>query len=206
MEVLEWFHLLAKQIKQTELIEWIGVSFGIAQVLLARINNILLYPFGIVSVLISTYIFYQAGLYAEGLLNVHYLIMSIYGWYIWVKKKNKPEIPVSYARKKDWLVASTISLGGFLILFLLLKQFTDSTVPAWDAWISATAWAGMWLLAKRKIENWIFLNISNALAIPLLFIKSIPLYAILTIVLFAVAISGYIKWYRIIQENKSNKL
>jgi nicotinamide mononucleotide transporter len=84
----------------------------------------------------------------------------------------------------------------------MLKYYTDSTVPYWDAWVSATAWAGMWLLAKRKIENWILLNISNAFAIPLLFHKNLPLYALLTLFLFIVAVQGYFKWNKILKQEK----
>jgi nicotinamide mononucleotide transporter len=69
-----------------------------------------------------------------------------------------------------------------------------------DAWVSATAWAGMWLLAKRKIENWILLNISNAFAIPLLFYKQLPLYALLTAFLFIVAVLGYFDWMKILKQ------
>ncbi|HWJ29625.1 MAG TPA: nicotinamide mononucleotide transporter family protein, partial [Flavisolibacter sp.] len=86
---------------------------------------------------------------------------------------------------------------SFLLLYILLKNYTPSSVPVWDAWVSATAWAGMWLLAKRKVENWILLNISNAFAIPLLFYKALPLFAILTLFLFIVAILGYKEWRQI---------
>jgi nicotinamide mononucleotide transporter len=77
-------------------------------------------------------------------------------------------------------------------------------VPAFDAFVSATAWAGMWLLAKRKLENWILLNISNAVAIPLLFYKGLSLYALLTVFLFVIAIQGYFKWKRIIDEKEQS--
>jgi nicotinamide mononucleotide transporter len=92
-----------------------------------------------------------------------------------------------------------IVVVGFVLLSFLLKQYTPSTVPYWDAWVSATAWAGMWLLAKRKIENWILLNVSNAFAIPLLLHKQLPLYAGLTLFLFIVAVFGYIKWNKILR-------
>jgi len=69
-----------------------------------------------------------------------------------------------------------------------------------DAWVSATAWAGMWLLAKRKIENWILLNVSNAFAIPLLLYKQLPLFAALTLFLFIVAIFGYYQWRKLVRE------
>jgi len=87
---------------------------------------------------------------------------------------------------------------GFVVLYMVLMRFTDSTVPIWDAWVSATAWAGMWLLAKRKIENWVLLNISNAFAIPLLAYKGLHLYALLTLFLFIVALLGFFEWKRII--------
>jgi nicotinamide mononucleotide transporter len=88
---------------------------------------------------------------------------------------------------------------SFALLALMLKNFTPSTVPFWDAWVSATAWAGMWLLAKRKIENWILLNISNAFAMPLLLYKQLPLFAALTLFLFVVAIQGFYQWRKIVR-------
>jgi len=83
-----------------------------------------------------------------------------------------------------------------------LRNHTDSDVPLFDAFVSSTAWAGMWLLAKRKIENWIFLNISNVVAIPLLFHKKLPLMACLTTFLFIVAIFGFLDWKKIIGKRK----
>ena len=87
-----------------------------------------------------------------------------------------------------------IVVGGFVLQYLLLKRYTDSTVPAWDAWVSATAWAGTWLLARRKIENWVLLNVSNAFGVPLQFYKHLPLLAWLTVFLFVVACFGYFDW------------
>lgn len=195
--------LLVQQIKAIHLLEWIGVAFGVLQVLFAKANKVWLYPTGIVSVVISIYLFYDFGLYAESLLNLYYLVMSIYGWYFWVYKREENPLPISMATKKEWGITIAIVCIGFVVLFVALKNFTDSTVPLFDAWISATAWAGMWLLAKRKLENWILLNISNAFAIPLLFYKQLPLYALLTLFLFVVAIFGYMDWKKIIKKEKN---
>ena len=68
--------------------------------------------------------------------------------------------------------------------------------PAWDAWVSVVAWAGTWLLARRKIENWIVLNVSNFFAIPLLIYKGLPMLAVLTVILFIVAVAGFFDWRR----------
>ncbi|WP_257667490.1 nicotinamide riboside transporter PnuC [Parapedobacter tibetensis] len=198
MKITEWIHELGGQLINTPLLHWIGVACGVVQVLLAKANKVLLYPFGIASILITLYVLYEAGLYAELLLNVYYLVMSIYGWAYWLKRKDDKPVNATYSEKRDWLITILIVGAGFPLLYYALVYFTDSSVPAWDAWVSATAWAGMWLLAKRKIENWILLNISNAFAIPLLAYKGLHLYALLTLFLFVVAIFGYMEWRRII--------
>src|SRR5690606_25283004 len=120
----------------------------------------------------------------------------------WLKRKDRPAPSITRANKKEWLQAIGIVAAAFVILYFVLTQFTDSTVPVFDSWVSATAWAGMWLLAKRKIENWILLNISNAFAIPLLFYKQLPLYALLTLFLFIVAVMGYRDWNKMIQQKE----
>ena len=200
MNVHEWVQAFVVQLQAVPLLEWIGVAFGVAEVLLARANKIALYPCGIIAVVISTYIFFNAGLYAESALNLYYFIMSMYGWWFWVRRKNHAAPAISRSTKQDWIITVAIVVTAFVLLYTVLVNFTDSTVPVADAWVSATAWAGMWLLAKRKIENWILLNISNAFAIPLLLYKQLPLYAALTLFLFIIAVLGYIDWNKKIKQ------
>ena len=203
MAIHDWWNLILKQVSETGWLQWLAVASGVAEVLLAKANNIWLYPAGIAATVLSVYILLLAGLYAESLLNGYYIVMSIYGWWYWIKKKNLPPVKISACSKRDWLTVAGIIAGSFVILALLLKNFTASTVPLWDAWVSATAWAGMWLLAKRKIENWILLNVSNAFAIPLLFHKQLPLFAALTVFLFVIGVQGYVQWRKIITEEKA---
>lgn len=198
-----WIVLFEEQLQQTTLLEWLAVILGIAEVLLARINNVWLYPTGIAGTLIGIYLLLITGLYAESALNVYYLVMSIYGWVYWLGKQGRPEVKISWSNKKEWAITLTVVFAGWLILYLLLKAFTTSNVPVWDAFASSTAWAGMWLLARRKIENWILLNISNLVAIPLLFYKKLPMLALLTVFLFIIAFWGYFEWVSICKKNTS---
>lgn len=202
MTLHDWILIFFQQLKAVSLLEWIGVSFGVAEVLLAKANKVWLYPCGIVAVSISIYIFFQVGLYAESILHLYYFGMSIYGWWWWITRKGDKVSPITYTNKTEWAIVTGIVVGAFVVLYLVLTNFTDSTVPIFDSWVSATAWAGMWLLAKRKIDNWILLNISNAFAIPLLFYKGLPLYALLTLFLFIVAIFGYFSWRKIIKQQE----
>jgi nicotinamide mononucleotide transporter len=199
MNLPGWGHLFWQQIKDTDALQWAAVILSVAEVLLAKANKIALYPAGIASTLLSVYILLLAGLYAESLLNIYYVVMSVYGWWYWAKKKKLSPVAPGYSNRKDWLTVILIVLVGFVLLALSLKYFTSSTVPLWDAWVSATAWAGMWLLSRRKIENWLVLNISNLFAIPLLLYKQLPLFAMLTVFLFIVAIFGYYDWRKIIR-------
>ncbi len=183
---------------QLTIMQWLGAGFGVTQVLLARNNNIHNYLFGIISILISIWVLYQSVLYADIVLHLYYLVMSVYGWFFWKMGKQKQETPISYANAATHRIAIGIVVGCFALMAFWLDKFTNSDVPYWDAIVSAFAWAGMWLMAKRKIENWIYLNISNLLMFPLLIFKGLYIYAGLTVFLFLVAISGYINWKNIL--------
>ncbi len=199
----EWIQEFIRQVSETGLLQWLGLIFGVAEVLLAKINNVWLYPAGIIATLVSVYLLLDVQLYAESILNLYYLVMSIYGWYYWLSRKQAAPVRISNATKKEWLITLIISLGGWLAFYMLLKKFTPSDVPVWDALVTSTAWAGMWLLARRKIENWILLNISNAFAIPLLFHKHLAMFSVLTVILFIVAIFGFIEWNNIYKKEQT---
>ncbi|WP_424494441.1 nicotinamide riboside transporter PnuC [Salinimicrobium sp. GXAS 041] len=180
-------------------LQFLGTTFGVAQVLLARKNNIHNYLFGIISVIISIWVLYESRLYADILLHLYYLVMSIYGWFYWKFGKAKQSAPVSRSTRTEHFKALAIATGCFALMAWWLVFHTNSDVPIWDAVVSAFAWAGMWLMAKRKIENWIYLNISNIIAIPLLIYKDLYIYAGLTVFLFLVGTSGYFKWKKLIE-------
>ncbi|RFS23415.1 nicotinamide riboside transporter PnuC [Chitinophaga silvatica] len=174
-----------------------AVVFAVLSVICQKKNNILVYPTGLVSTGIYVYLLSRDHfkLYADATLNAYYFVMSVYGWAFWARKGASGDVvPITRSNPRELGTASFIALIGWFIFHYLLTHFSDSNVPVMDAFVSATACAGMWLLAKRKLENWIFLNISNLAAIPLLFSKTLYPTALLTIFLFIIAIFGYISW------------
>lgn len=184
-------------------LQGIGTLFGIVQVVLARQNNIHNYLFGIISIVTGMWVLYQSGLYADILLHLYYLVMSIYGWFYWKFGRQKAEAPITRSTTNEHLKALGIVLGCFVLMSYWLSYHTDSDVPIWDAVISAFAWAGMWLMAKRKLENWVYLNVSNIISIPLLIYKDLYIYAGMSVFLFAMGTSGYLKWRKLMnQENE----
>jgi nicotinamide mononucleotide transporter len=130
--------------------------------------------------------------------------MSILGWIWWTSGKKQIR-EITSLDLKAWLTLVFCTLLGWGILYALLTivfpalvaGYTASDVALWDAFVSATAWAGMWLLSRRKLDNWILLNLSNAVAVPLLIYKKMPFTAALTVFLFLVAVKGYYEWKKL---------
>lgn len=188
------------------IVQLIGVVFGALQVWYAKENKVVNYLFGIVSILITISVYYSSGLYAEIFLNLYYLLMSIYGWWYWKNRGAEKEAPITYSSLMQWTQAAGLVLVTFLVFYFSLIKLTDSDVPLWDSLVTAFAWGGMWLLAKRKMENWIFLNVSNLISIPLLIYKELYIYAGFTIFLFVIAIFGYFNWRKIVRSQNTSKL
>ncbi len=179
------------QCRETSTAEWLAILFGLLQVVLAWQNKTLNFYAGIISVFLYIYVFYAVKLYAESLLNLYYLVISIAGIFLW-NTKNK--VAISRATNKEWWQTGVMGIVLFGLLYVVLKKFTSSNVPAADALVTAIAWAGTWLMIYRKLENWVLLNISNALAIPLQIYKGLELTAVYTLILFIVAVFGYFHW------------
>ncbi len=174
--------------------EVLGVVFGILSVWFSKKENILVYPTGIISVLIYVYLCYYAGLYADVGINVFYFIMSVYGWYNWVRPFSDKSLAIGSCTKGE--NALFVGLVGvfWLVLYYVLVAFTDSTVPAIDSFTTALCLVGMWLMALKKIENWIYLIIADVISVPLYWYKGLPLTSIQFAFFTGLAISGYLEW------------
>ena len=182
---------IQQQLKATTIIEWLAFLFGVAQVILALKNKAINFYAGILSVCLYIYVFYTYGLYAESILNLYYLFVSVAGIFLWQQKN---QASITFTTSREWVITLLTVILSWAVLFLILKNFTPSSVPFLDAFVTAAAWAGTWLLIKRKVENWIILNISNIVAIPLQIYKGLELTSLLTCIYVVVAIVGYIEW------------
>src|ERR1700712_4474436 len=114
-----WIQLFLDQMRETTLWEWAAVLLGVAEVLLAKVNNIWLYPTGIAGTFIGIYILLMAGLYAESALNVYYLVMSVYGWYHWIKKRNASPVKITWSTRREWTITLLIVFAGWPILYVI---------------------------------------------------------------------------------------
>jgi nicotinamide mononucleotide transporter len=187
-------------LKNTSALEYIAVIFGIASVLFSRMENILVYPVGMVNTAIYTYLYVTHGLYADSFVNSYYTIMSVIGWIMWARKKEGTvALSITKSNRKDWISALIFFFSFWLILFFVLKTFTDSTVPQADSFTSAAAFTGMWLMNKKKIENWSWWIITDLASIPLNFYKHLVFTSFQYLVFLILAIMGYITWSKKLQ-------
>jgi nicotinamide mononucleotide transporter len=182
-------------IHQTSWLEFIAVITGIASVIYSRKENILVYPVGMVSTGIFVLIYVTHGLYADASVNFYYTVMSVIGWMMWSRKvEGKTVLAITGSSKKDWVNSIIFFLICWIILYFLLSRFTDSTVPIADSFTSASAYTGMWLMNKKKLENWTWWIITDLASIPLNFYKHLVFTSFQYLVFLILAIMGYISW------------
>ncbi|MBN3521097.1 nicotinamide mononucleotide transporter [Algoriphagus lutimaris] len=197
MEIQWLLDGLIKGLQQMSLLEGIAVFFGIASVFYSIKENIWVYPTGIISTLIYVWICFQYKLYADMGINAYYFSMSIYGWYVWTHpKEGETVLPVTWLKPSGWFFSIVLFLFSYLVLYLILSQFTDSDVPYWDSFTTASAFVGMWLMAKKKVENWIFWIITDLVSIPLYFYKGLILTSFQFTFFTVLAIMGLLAWIK----------
>jgi nicotinamide mononucleotide transporter len=194
---------LYSNILDTSWLEVVAVFFGILSVWFARKENIWVYPTGIVNVLIYVYLCFFAGLYADMAINAFYFVMSVFGWYNWSRRtENNEHVPISSLYLKQWFLYIMLILGAYGIIFFILTKYTDSTVPKFDSFTTALFIAGMWLMAIKKIENWLLWILGDVLVIPMFAVKGLAFTSVQYIVFLVLAIMGYFEWRKRLHPEK----
>jgi len=191
------FEQLYQNTLHTSWVEIIAVIFGILSVWFARKENILVYPTGIINVLIYVYLSFMAGLYALMGINFFYFIMSVYGWYSWTHKDTDRQVLAITWCNLTYHIINVIALAVFFVLLrYILMYFTDSTVPNLDALTTSIFIVAMWLMARKKVENWIGWIVGDVICIPLYASKGLVFTSVQYIVFLIIAVMGFIEWRR----------
>jgi nicotinamide mononucleotide transporter len=200
-----WEKLLLN-IQQTSWQEWVSTITQIASVWYARKNNVLVYPTGIIGVLLAAWLYFfnsHPPLYADGTLNIYYFFMSVYGWYNWVQKKDATHFtyPISWCSKKELSLGILVFVFAWGLVYVALLKLTNSNTPILDSLVSASAVVAMWWMAKRKIENWLAWIFSNIVAIPLNFYKEFYLFTLMYVLFLLLAWWGFVEWKKQARKN-----
>jgi nicotinamide mononucleotide transporter len=190
------------QVQQTSLLEYVAVITGIASVFFSKKENILVYPVGLINTIIYVYISIEGSLFGEASVNFYYTIMSIYGWILWARKNKQHQIilHITGSSFKEWMQHFLFFAAFYVAIFFALhwakNAFYANTIPMLDAFASATAFTGMWLMAKKKAESWYWWIATNSTSIPLYFIKGYVLTSVYYFILLIIAFFGLREWQR----------
>jgi len=213
MIMISLFESIYNGLLQTTWLELIAVIAGIASVWYSRKESILVYPIGLVNTTIYIYLSFKGHLLGEASVNLYYTLMSLWGWYLWTRvdpNKHTIILQITISNARDWIHQILFFLAFYFSLYFSLtylkKEFAPEAIPWADALASAAAYTGMWLMAKKKVESWIWWIITNIASIPLYFIKGYTFTSVQFIVLLVLAIAGLKSWNDKAKNNAINAL
>ena len=185
--------------------EIFAVLFGFASVWYSKENNILVFPTGLISTSIFVYLLFKFELLGDMIINGYYFIMSLYGWYIWTRKVDAENVtPISRITKSEQIIVVVIFASTLVLVYEVYQYFDMWTnwVAYVDTLTTALFFVGMWLMAKRKIENWYFWIIADIISVPLYLYKGLTFTSIQYFGFTILAIFGFLAW----KKNLSNSI
>lgn len=202
MSFSEIYQQFMTDMHHTTWYEYAAVFAGVASVWYSRAENILVYPIGLINTIIYIFISIKGHLLGEATVNLYYTIMSIIGWAMWLKKDKKQEVVlhITHSSAKEKIQQLLFFLFFYVSIFLALtylkKSFAAGAIPWADAFASATAFTGMWLMTKKKVESWYWWIATNIASIPLYFVKHYVFTSVYYIVLLILAVMGLFEWIK----------
>ena len=179
-------------------IEITGVILSLIYIYLSIGQKISLWVFGLLSSVFYVVVFFNTKFYADMSLQLYYVVISIYGWFNW--KRGKPgsgqDLPTTRTSRRLWLQLVAVSVVIYIIYYIILARFTDSTIPKADSLVGMLSVVGTWMLAKKLLENWIVWIVADGIATGLFFYKGLYPTAILFIIYTVMAVVGYWQWQK----------
>ncbi|HRG18763.1 MAG TPA: nicotinamide riboside transporter PnuC [Flavobacterium lutivivi] len=184
-------------------LELVAIFFGLLSVWLAKKNNILVFPTGIINTAIYVFLLWKWNLLGDMIINFYYVIMSIYGWHHWSKKKNETsQYKIAKSTKSEWLYSLYIFIATIVLVigvYLFFDKFTHWTSYV-DTFVTGIFFSGMWLMARRKIENWLFWIVGDIISIPMYYVKGYTFTSIQYLIFTIIAFYGYREWKKKLQQ------
>lgn len=205
-EIFDFFFAQYKHYPTHEIVlEIIAIIFGFLSVWYSKKNKIWVFPTGIISTLIFVYLLFKWGLLGDMMINAYYFIMSIYGWYIWTRKVDNTNVTqISSTTLKEKYTATIIFFTTIVFVYLVYISFDKwhGWVAYVDALTTAIFFVGMWLMAKRKVENWLFWILGDIISVPLYLYKGYTFTSFQYLGFTFIAIFGYLAWKKNLDNQK----
>lgn len=178
-------------------IELVAAGLGLVNVGLVALRSVWNYPFGIAMVALFAWIFFEAKLYSDALLQLFFIVVQLYGWWYWARGRAETgEVMVEvlpWRARFAWLAGCAVATAGW---GALMHYQTDAVFPWWDAAIAMLSVAAQILLSRRFVENWMLWIAVDVLAVPLYAARGLHVPAALYVVFLGISVAGLIGWTR----------
>jgi nicotinamide mononucleotide transporter len=177
--------------------ELVAAVITLLSIWLATREHIAYYPTGLVALAMYTWLFYDAKLYAESVLQIVCFALMLYGWYEWLHGgTNRDPLPVTKTPRWAWTAGVIAGIAGSLLVIAVQLRYTDNPSPYVDSSLLVWSLVAQWMTARKWIENWVVWVVINTISIPLYVTRSLWITAILYAGLWILAIVGYFQWRR----------
>lgn len=178
------------------ILEAAAFFFGIASVVYAKKEDIMVYPTGLVATILTTYIFFLDNLFGDMMMNFYFSIMSIYGWWNWMRVKKGEAVKISRTTVKEKKIGVGLFLLTMLVTYGVYKGFgaTIETSNYIDIFTSGVFFTAMWYMANKKIENWTLWIFADIITVPLYASRGWGMFSLQYLIFTILAIQGYLAW------------
>ena len=200
--IADIFRQFVLDLRHTGWLEFTAVIAGILSVWYSRTENILVYPTGLVNTIAYVWLSFHSSLLGEASVNFYYTALNIYGWIAWTRKDRQQQfiLRVTRSTPREWTQQLAFFAFFYVVTFFALtylkKNFAPLAIPWADAFASATAYIGMWLMTRKKLESWYWWLATNFASIPLYFVKHYVFTSVYYVVLLVLAVSGLLEWIK----------
>ena len=191
--------------------QWLDILttiLGLIYIWLEYRAHIALWVIGVIMPALDIVIYWQQGLYGDAGMACYYTFAALYGFYVWkfVKTRKKKEpLPIIFMPRRQYLPTIVFFFVAWAAVYYVLVTWTDSTVPLLDSFTNALSFVGLWALARKYVEQWVFWMVVDGVCTFLYIKKGIPFKAMLYGLYVVIAIAGYLKWRSMAKTVKSNR-
>ena len=190
---------------------WLDITttlLGLIYIFLEYRASIMLWLVGIIMPALDIVLYYTHGLYGDAAMAVYYTLAAIYGWLVWKfgrkhQQKDGEEMPITHMPKRLYPAAIIFFVVAWAATWFVLSHYTNSNVPVLDGFTNALSFVGLWALARKYLEQWLFWILVDAVSCYLYVIKDIPFKASLYGLYVIIAVMGYFRWRKMMQADKT---
>ena len=181
-------------------LEWVAAGLGVINVALVVRRSVWNYPFGLAMVSLYFFVFFEARLYSDALLQIFFFVVQLYGWRNWLQARTAAgEVPVTFLSPRSRLAWAVGTAAASLLWGLGMARFTDAAAPMIDAAIAGASIAAQVLMAQRRLENWVLWILVDIVAIGLFWSRGLHATSALYALFLLLATAGLVSWARAVQ-------